>query len=359
MKRAESFIAQKKRRTGTVLAALLAGIAVLLAAVPARAADITQEPISLTVIPGSATQLDSLKEANVVVDLYQIATVDNLNPYHFTTIEKYASLKSQVEDPNVTNEQWREVAAKAFKHAVDNGLTPVLQEQPVNQPIILSSWGLYLVIARGSDISDYVRTLDDGSIGTIARNGKEQFTFQPELIAIPGKDPDEYGKINTSNPGDWQTEVTITLKPDQSERESAIEIVKTLSTYETKDPATFVFQIEAWLPGGPDDKKPENKVYSNTIALTFDESSPVLQSYVIDGLPVDAYVEVTEVYSGANYRLTTDETKTITVAADEIKQAVFDNTYDDKYHGGGSVVNLFEYDENKGWVNEKIFDESN
>ena len=58
---------------------------------------------------------------------------------------------------------------------------------------------------------------------------------------------------------------------------------------------------------------------------------------------VGAKVTVTEIYEGANYKLDKefDAEQTVTLAANEIAQVEFKNTYDDTYHGGGSVKNEF------------------
>ena len=59
--------------------------------------------------------------------------------------------------------------------------------------------------------------------------------------------------------------MTVTLKPERSERYGSLEIVKTLQTYETKDPATCVLQVEATLGEG----ESAQKVYSDVVSLSF------------------------------------------------------------------------------------------
>lgn len=205
---------------------------------------------------------------------------------------------------------------------------------------------MYLVIARGSEIADYVtKAVDEtGSekLATIAWSDEYVYTYLPELISLPGKEAVD-GTISTANPGDWLYDASATLKPSQSLRFGSLEIVKTLTSYETSGPADFVFQVEAYK----DETKAE-VVYSNVVRLSFTGAGS--QSTVLaDVIPVGAYVEVTEVYSGASYSLVGEATATAVIQAAETAQVSFTNEYNSSGNHGGAVTNRFDYSSESGW----------
>ena len=60
---------------------------------------------------------------------------------------------------------------------------------------------------------------------------------------------------------------------------------------------------------------------------------------------------VTEVYSGASYKVTTDASVTKEILAETAVDITFENTYDSRLNGGSGIVNSFTYDsETKGWI---------
>ncbi len=202
--------------------------------------------------------------------------------------------------------------------------------------------GLYLLIARGSDVEDYVRMVADDAgnetVVTVAQSERHVYTFAPELVALPGKAADDSGAVNTANPGEWLYDLTVQMKPEQSLRMGQLEIVKTLLSYETSAPATFVFHVEAVLDG--------EKVYDQVVSATFTAAGE--ERILIDDIPVGAEVTVTEVYSGASYELTTDGTQRTVIAAEDTAEVGFTNTYNRKKRTGYGITNHFTYGED-GW----------
>ena len=79
---------------------------------------------------------------------------------------------------------------------------------------------------------------------------------------------------------------------------------------------------------------------------------------MIDDLPAGAVVTVTEVNSGTNYELVTDETVTATVSLEEVAEVRFTNRYNEKHYGGGSIINSFTYSETdeQNWTWTQIYD---
>ena len=330
--------------TGTLLAAVLAFALTVLPAGQARADYLNlEQDMFLSVTPAEKTE--ELKEAGLVLDLYQVAAavpVSGYDTYQFAATTQFAGLAEDVRNPDVTNDDWKNIAGKAAAEVFKEGSTigPVVQgaapkfseeDAPISLP---GGSGLYLVIARGNlpkGQTSYTETAEDGSLVTVAYSRNMKFTFDPQLVAVPGKP--QYDSNNTADPESWLYDVPMTLKVGWEDREAELEIVKSLDVYETKDPATFVFQVEA-TEGG-------ETIYSNVVSLVFD--GPGTKTYPIKGLPVGAEVTVTEVYKGANYALKKgiEESQKVTLEADEIARTTFENTYDNTFHGGGSVVNEF------------------
>ncbi len=305
---------------------------------------------TLTVQPGGGDFADDLAGADVVIDLYKIADavpVDGHDTYTYSFLEGYTDLKLAA---NPDNAQWEALAQQAAKTAFGSG-RPVISGEKAGSQMQVPGSGLYLAAARGNSIQDYITTLEDGKTATIAQSHAYTYTFTPALISLPGKAADENNNINTAGDGEWLYDLTVTLKPERSERYGSLEIVKTLQSYETKDPATFVFQVEATLGEGEN----AQKVYSNVVSLSF--TAPGQKTKLIEKLPVGAHVTVTEIYSGAVYSLVTDDTQTTVIPANDIASVAFTNDYNNTNKGGGAVTNQFDYGEDNNWGWTKIPDD--
>lgn len=275
-----------------------------------------------------------------------------------------------------------------------NRFTPVLKDISLGSaepdPASLDA-GLYLLIARGSNIEAYItkeytvtnsnteaggtdpvtgRESKEEKIVTVAYTVQHVYSFAPQLISLPTKEPDANGVISTANSGDWDYSPTVYLKPEQHMRYGYLEIVKDLLTHASfagqPGEAVFVFQVEAELNG--------QSVYSDVKTLVFTGAGK--DSVVIDKIPVGATVTVTEVYSGASYTLeaigsgyyepnyypdggnkitytpagnvSTKEVTGVIIEANQVASVKFTNDYDHRQTGGHGVINHYEYGED-GW----------
>ena len=206
-------------------------------------------------------------------------------------------------------------------------------------PIEGLSSGLYLVIARGEDVSDYLQQAEDGTITTIANSEDWVYTYTPELVALPGTE------TFTTDNAQWIYDANTVLKPAQDVRYGDLEITKTLNRYETRDPATFVFTIDAY--------KNNELVYSNAVSLVFTEAGT--QSVKIEGkIPNGAQVTVKEVYSGAVYNVVgSAEAVTVIDAQNGTQPVSFSNDYNSTDKRGGSIDNRFEFaEEHWSWSSD-------
>lgn len=109
-------------------------------------------------------------------------------------------------------------------------------------------------------------------------------------------------------------------------------------------------------------------VYSNVVSMTF--KNPGTESVTIADIPAGADVTVKEIYSGANYTLTSDVAETVVILADPAEteqellegpvEVYFANTYDGRLNGGTVRVNSFTFDsEQNTWLHTATEDSIN
>ena len=339
----------KTRRWLAVLITVLLAVSLagqIWAAAANDTLDLNRE-CTLTVNPcdkkaqGHEEMAADLAGADIVVDLYKVADwkVEG-TLYGFTPVEPFDLNISQ----DITNEGWAELAQEAAKTVLTPPKEPDKSADSGDEVTLKP--GVYLLVAHKRGDTDFVKTIKDkegnSRIVTQVKTGTSVYTFNPELVALPSKRPGESG-INTANPGEWLYDLEVNLKPERDDLKGKLEIIKTLKTYETSAPATFVFQID-WEENG------EHRSVVQTITFT----EPGQRSLKVENLPVGAEVTVKEVYSGATYVLITDPEQTVTIKADEIAQVSFENDYDETHNNGGAITNKFTYDD--GWKVEKLVD---
>ena len=298
----------------------------------------TDAACSLTVEYGVNTYREDMELAGVVFDLYRIASVSD--GYDYSFLPPYEELSVGYD---VDSAAWKELAQSAAVIALESD-RPAVSGAAAGNTVTKTdageslAVGLYLLVAHGAELEDYTTTAVDEAgneiLATYANSPRYEYAFAPELVAIPGKASADDGPANTADPGEWQYDVAATLKPSRSNRYGTLELTKTLLSYETSEPAAFVFTIEAVLDG-------EN-VFSDAAALTFNGTGTQTLRY--DRIPAGSLVTVTEVYSGARYSLTTPRVGTAEITAEEIARVSFTNDYDGGGRGGHGIVNRFTND---------------
>lgn len=287
---------------------------------------------TLTVTPGSSAELSDLRGANVVVDLYRVASAGAAKggSLTYTLEERYSGLDlSGVldrTDETALAALSQQAARLALGDAEDRD-TPTIQGRPASSAITGIAPGLYLVVVRGDRPEEYLGTMPDENgeqIVTRVQTENWIYTYWPQLVFVP-------------NGGSY--DVKMTLKPTRGNgRLGSLEIVKNLTNYVAGQPGFFVFRVDVYLHGA---------LYESRIEeLHFTEAGQ--GSVVISGLPEGAEVVVTEEYSGASYRLTSDRTVHGTITMGEVTRVEFTNT--GSTGEGGAITNHFSYDHESGWV---------
>ena len=331
-----------------------------------------------------------LADANVVLDVYQIAATKVLkgsDGYELSYLAPFTASKYNFQKiADAAIEAGKEVSAAEIDDYVqslaqvvldgESGVTPVVTGAKLDTPIALpenapiadeaaTCGGMYLIIAHGSDLTDYVKDTD-GVLSTVANGKSRRYEFAPMLVTLPqkgetkigtgsvaGNTEDEswsydIGLGSTAAEGEWIYALEIAAKVGEGSAEGSLKITKVLPEFEhvdgntaRTDPATFVFDVKV------SDTETEEVYYSDVVSITFTEAGS--DSVVIENLPVGAQAEVTEVYSG-NYKqasvVYSDDPFLIkeddpSTDAEEMIEATFTNTYNDSWRGTGSVINSF------------------
>ena len=339
---------------------------------------------SLTVLTNQDMQpedLANLSGTNVMVDIYLIADAvkDQMyDTYNLTPVEELAAegltlptgdegwdaTKQMASDLILGREdektQWKPKGAYAKQIGTTLGQSASVLP------------GIYFVVVHGTNTEDYVSKNESGDVITLVETPNSTYQFFTELVMVPTKEPVD-GEINTANPGAWKPEVELHLKPAVIGAHGELYIIKKLDEYEQReknnngktrdiiDDATFVFEVTAY-------KSKEDMttvIYHEFVSMTFTEA--VTKTAVVKDIPAGSYVKVEEVYSGRSYEAVIPKNSTSDnplVQYVDIKPAVgedatrvtFENTYDDRPGGGGSVTNHFSFDGK--WDVEQVTDSS-
>ena len=354
--------------------------------------------LSFTVGPNSDVNdfFADISKAKVQVDLYKVAEAvqETVKPgesrhgsmYVFkpltafaanlTGIDTYAGLKEK------TNDSWRSMAQSAA-NTLFGGVLPQADysfdatTSGIVGPLDVAA-GLYLVIAHGSDLDqeDYV-VMDGENVTTIAETTLYQYTYYPELIALPTT-VSEMGQIaegtlpvsgdpyatystytdtdgTTQKPGvstaggTWQTDLKAMLKPVREYRYGDLYITKQVLNWDKRSPVTFVFEISAsWTEKGV------QKNYHNFVTLSFTSATKEYYA-ILQKFPVGTEVTVKEVYSGMSYSITgTEQTQIIEIPA-PIKTTEENPGGDMTAAGVAEYVNTYNHGESTGYGIENEF----
>ena len=341
---------KSKSKTKAFLALLLAAAMVLPTLFGAFVHAVAAERTPQVLVTSGTEEVNKLlDEAGAVYDLYLLATMEAEGHYGFLDGFRPDAW------PNGPD-AWNAMAQDAVAKCVGKRM-PIVSGAPLGQWVSKNAEsggedlmaGLYLLVVRPAEGEGYLKTFKDedgnGYLASELKAKEYAITVAPEVIALPTKEADEDGTINTANDGAWIYDVEVFVKPEYEKRLGSIEIIKDLLTYETSHDAFFVFQVEGILDG-------EN-VYSNLISMRFDGYGE--QRKLIENIPVGAEMTITEIYSTPGYSIVGSDSGTITVSADEILSVRFENDYDESRDKGNGVMNNFDYDIERGewsWTQE-------
>ena len=287
-------------------------------------------------ISGNSSELLS---ASIPVNLYKVASVDESGNYTGTGAFSKLDLSSvSADNLDTAAATWAERAAEAKKLLKDDTeptTTTLTQGRGTATGL---DTGLYLVDTPKVITPNYT------------------YTFTPYLVSLPTNNYYN-GKDASDN---WIYDLTkemnsaVGLKPEEHVRYGDLVISKKLENHNATfgDKATFVFQIDITTL----DEKTETRIEE----LTF--SAAGSDSVTIKKIPAGSKVVVTEIYSGASYKLTSENEVKATIVANDEKEAgqagetavvSFTNEHDGRTNGGYGVKNNFYLKDNQYQYNNK------
>ena len=328
---------------------------------PATEENWLEKKSTLTILPSgnSIFKTDLLANGNIVYDIYRVAgaaPVSSVMTYMFTQLDSSPFDLAEL-GLNITSyeglhgldvDTWRSYADIVGRFVLEKVLTddtsddiaPTLTLAPDASAELDS--GLYLIIAHSSNLEgkNYVKLDGSTILGSIVNTSEYDYTFGPELIAlpspletIPNTDPNAdppsggtggsggAGGFDPTNPfttasglGEWSYNVTATLKPVREVCYGDLLISKTLAKYNTTDetlddvngyetdPVSFVFHLE-WYKENDDGSVLEGDDY---LMYTFTATGEK-HTFYEGRFPVGTHIRVTEVYPGSGYKLTSDK----------------------------------------------------
>lgn len=273
-----------------------------------------------------------LQNATIQVNMYKVASVDVSGNYTVTDAFTGLDLSSvSADNLDTAAATWADRAKKA-KEKLKNDTKPTrtvtLTDGSGSEENL--DTGLYLVDTPKVITANYT------------------YTFTPYLVSLPTNN--YYNNGQTSD--DWIYDLTkeynsaVGLKPEEHVRYGNLVINKELVDHNATfgNNATFVFQIDITTL----DKKTETRIEE----LTFDAAGS--DSVTIEKIPAGSTVTVKEIYSGASYKLTSQNDVTATIVANDEKEAgqagetaevSFINKHDGRTNGGYGIRNNFKLDE--------------
>lgn len=269
---------------------------------------------------------------DIKVNLYKVADVDVSGNYTATGAFKTLDVSSVSADDKDAASEWAD-RAKAAQEMLTTEVKPTTVT-------LKKGSGIQSDLATGiqSDLATGLYLVDTPKVVTT----NYTYTFTPYLVSLPTNN------YYTSGDDDWIYNLTDTnaigLKPEEHARYGDLVINKTLANHNatTGKKATFVFQIKITTLKG----KTETRIES----LDFEAAGD--SSVTITKIPAGATVTVNEVYSGASYKLTSENNQKTTIIATDKEAQVdpvsvsFTNDVDDNMNGGYGVRNNFKLDEN-------------
>ena len=273
------------------------------------------------------TFAEELEKADITVNLYKVANIKETGDYE--VVGGFETLDLSRINGEAAAATWAERAADA-KELLAEDAEPdatVTLENGTGKATGLAT-GMYLIVAEE------------------VKSPYFTYTFKENLISLPNN------YYDSTKDDAWIYDLTgknaVGLKPDREERKGDLVINKALTSYNaTVGGATFVFHVSV--------KKLDGTVTTNVYKMAFNGAGS--DALTIPELPAGAKVTVTEVYSGASYKLiSANDQKTTIIAKEEEGAPVsvsFTNAYNGGQNGGSGVVNHFYKDgETVNWKND-------
>lgn len=282
--------------------------------------------------------LNALTASQVTVHLYKVADIDVSGKYtafgFFDALDPALDFSDEAINSETSASTWNEMAlqaAEAVRNAKDKEVWDELE--PGKDKVEYSAKtengkaefddlgvGLYLVVADKVETANY------------------EYTFAPYLVSLP--DNPYSREENVESGDDWQYDVTMGLKVEQTPRYGTLEIVKARTSINGMPvtASTCVFEINI--------ETPKEETEQRIAAVDFTGTAGA-GSTQVGKIPAGSKVTVEEIYAGAGYKQESGpDPAEVTIIADGEPNAVvkvnFTNATDNTTTGGYGIINTFE-----------------
>lgn len=266
-----------------------------------------------------------VKNANAQVNVYLVASASkdaSYDTYNYSfDVDAFKELGKGFDQATMTSDSWIKMA-EAAKGIVEKSNVSPNATAPVGESITGLKDGIYLVL-----IPD-------------AQSDTNTYSFTPALVSLPGKVGADGAPVYNTSAGRWTNTnpavaVPLVAKWSSKQRLGSLRINKTVNGFDGKA-ATFVYHIVDTETGGAK--------YENYAAVQY--TSDGVQSTTVGGLPAGINLTVTEVNTGARYRIVGDATKTATISGTETATVDFENESDGSGKVGHGIENHFVFSDN-------------
>lgn len=280
--------------------------------------------------------LDALTASQVTVHLYKVADIDVSGKYtafgFFDALDPALDFSDKVINSETSASTWNEMAlqaAEAVRNAKDkedwNNLPADAKveysAETENRKAVFDGLGvgLYLVVADKVETDNY------------------EYTFAPYLVSLPDN---RYSREEGVENDDWQYDVTMGLKVEQTPRYGTLEIVKARTSINGMPvtASTCVFEINIETPKGETEQRIAAVDFTGTAGAG---------STQVGKIPAGSKVTVKEIYAGAGYKQESGPVPAeVIIIADgekgELVKVNFTNATDNTTTGGYGIINTFE-----------------
>lgn len=280
--------------------------------------------------------LEPLIDSQVTVHLYKVADIDASGRYtafgFFDSLDPALNFSDEVINSETSASTWNEMAlqaAEAVRNAKDKEDWDNLpadakveySAETENRKAVFDGLGvgLYLVVADKVETANY------------------EYTFAPYLVSLPDN---RYSREESVENDDWQYDVTMGLKVEQTPRYGTLEIVKARTSINGMPvtASTCVFEINIETPKGETEQRIAAVDFTGTAGAG---------STQVGKIPAGSKVTVEEIYAGAGYKQESgpDPAEVIIIAdgeEDELVKVNFTNATDNTTTGGYGIINTFE-----------------
>ncbi|MCR4951943.1 MAG: DUF5979 domain-containing protein [Solobacterium sp.] len=329
-----------------------------------KAVDVGMNKVDV-LFTGNEDDIADFEGVSASVDFYKLADAVKdpvYDTYGYDFKKGFENLMTDEELKNPTAEVWKKACDRAASLIFGDfpaDITPLTRTFPLKsgEKCELES-GLYLIIAH--DDEGTPKKSDDGVVRGSISTKMYKYVYSPVLVSMPSK-TGRTDELAHTGIGEWTNEITVVLKPEKELMHGQLKIVKSVRTFESRTDATFAFKVDAWMPEDVDSNgNPTKYCYNNAVSMTFSANDLEDQFVILDGIPVGAVVEVTEVYTGASYKLvnTTYSNENHVITIEDILTVTFENEHTHEDRTGYGVNNHFDkVDDNWIWLDPKGGDE--